>query len=387
MFLLVLRALYGLIESAWLWYKELIKTLETLGYEVLDADLGLLSKRVYERGKLLGSNFLSVHVDDIMSAPSNNKTGHKLSKELWESLEAKWPRIKLQQGPNYKHLSWDIHQDPKTGVITKSQGGAIKKMLKSFGITGKVKLPCRTNLLTRDKESPLLDSGARDEYVRRVATINFYREGRNDIGFVTGHLQRHQVRPTRQDADDLRHLLEYLNRCPDRAIVYQPQDTQVRAFCDASFNLDDVNSYYGYVTSVGGSTISHKEGKIKTIVRSSYEAEGTCVNEVVSELLWMRDTMIELGYPQDSIPIAEDNESVVRIFQQERRNLQTKSKHVRLKWKFFRQQRENGLVHLVQCPTELMRADHLTKPIGGNTLNRHSTAIFNGKLEDDWDVC
>jgi hypothetical protein len=386
MILRVVKALYGLIESAWLWYQELIKTLEGIGYTVLDADRGLVVKRTFKGGACVGSNFLSIHVDDILAVPSNNKAGQELDVELWTHLETKWPGIKLQKGPRFKHLSWDIEQDPKTGRIMRSQGSALKKMLGQFGVTRKEKRPSRANLLTRDTASKPLSPAARDEYVRKVATVNFYRDGRADIDFVVGHLQRHQVNPTEQDASDLDHLLGYIHRFPDRPMIFEPKDAQLRAYCDASFALDDDNSYYGYIYSIGGSTIASKGGRIKTVVRSSHEAEGTCVNEALSELLWARDVMIELGYTQEAIPIAEDNESLIRVFQHERRNFQTKSKHVRLKWKFFRQQRENGLVYLTYCPTEQMRADILTKPMGGNGLSRHADAIQNGRLEDDWDI-
>ena len=164
---MILKVLKALIESALLWYRELVRKLEEIGYVVLEADMGMLIKRVYDRGKLVATNKLSVH---------NNAAGKKLSEELWSHLEAKWPGIAQQKGPNYKHLSWDIHQDPETSVITRSQGTAIKKMLAQFGVNRKEKRPARSNLLTRDPTSMLLPSGARDQYVSRVATINFYRE-------------------------------------------------------------------------------------------------------------------------------------------------------------------------------------------------------------------
>ena len=259
-------------------------------------------------------------------------------------------------------------------------------MLKEFGVEHRERRPSRSNLLDRDMKAKLLSAGARNDYVRKVATLNFYRAGRCDIDFVVGHLQRRQAKPTDQDACDLKHLLGYLNRFPDRPMIYEPKDSQLRGYCDASFNLEDSNSYFGYLYSVGGATIAHKGGKLKQVYRSSHETEGGSVNEGVSEFLWARDVMVELGYPQDAIPIAEDNESLIRVYQNDRRNLQTKSKHVRIKWKFFRQQRENGLVYLTYCPTEVMRADILTKPVGGSALSNHTDAILHGKLEDDWDL-
>jgi len=88
MVLRVVKALYGLIESAWLWYKELVSTFEGLGYELLESDRGVLAKNVYKGKKRVGFNFVSLHVDDILSVPSNNDIGRGLSNELWDFLEA-----------------------------------------------------------------------------------------------------------------------------------------------------------------------------------------------------------------------------------------------------------------------------------------------------------
>lgn len=92
--------------------------------------------------------------------------------------------------------------------------------------------------------------------------------------------------------------------------------------------------------------------------------------------------MIELGFPQNEIQIAEDNDSCITMLQTEPRNFQTKSKHVRIKWAFFRQEYDKGLIKLVFCPTHRMRADILTKPLRGNAFKSHNDAICNGSPMD-----
>ena len=66
------------------------------------------------------------------------------------------------------------------------------------------------------------------------------------------------------------------------------------------------------------------------------------------------------------------------MLQKEPRNFQTNSRHVRVKWVFFRQEAEKQLIRLVYCPTERMRADILTKPLRGNVFRDHDTAIREG---------
>ena len=89
MILEVARALYGLVESAWLWYQKLCKTLTDLGYIVTEADRGLFVKKVFRGNKVVASNIVSVHVDDLISAASPNAEGSALSKEFWEHLDCR----------------------------------------------------------------------------------------------------------------------------------------------------------------------------------------------------------------------------------------------------------------------------------------------------------
>ena len=93
------------------------------------------------------------YVDDIISAASPNEEGKKLQEEFWGSMEKKWPGIKLQTGPNYKHLSWNITQNKATGEIRKSQRDYLNEII---GIERERKLPCRSNLLIGDPKSPKL---------------------------------------------------------------------------------------------------------------------------------------------------------------------------------------------------------------------------------------
>ena len=106
------------------------------------------------------------------------------------------------------------------------------------------------------------------------------------------------------------------------------------------------------------------------------------VNEVTSEILWASDVLVEIGFPQDQVTIAEDNNSCITMLQTEPRNFQTNSRHVRVKWAFFRQEHEKDLLKLVYCPTEIMRADLLTKPLSCKLFRDHDSAIRDGEHMD-----
>ena len=379
MILKVAKALYGLVESAWLWYRELSNTLEGMGYSRTDADRGLFVKKVFRGNTMVASNIVSVHVDDLISAASPNKEGARLSKDFWDQLEAKWPGIKHQTGPRFKHLSWDIVQDQDTGVIHRSQSSYIKDVLKSLKVNKFQNHPMRRDLLTRRPDTAPLNAARHSDFRSILQKVAYAREGRPDIDFVVSHLQRLQSAPTETEWSDLMHVLHYLNKEPEHWITHGPSDLQLRAYVDASYNITpEGTSHYGYLLTVGHSLVGLKGGRIKTVVRSSTEAEIVGVNEVTSEILWARDVLVELGYPQEEITVAEDNNSCITMLQTEPRNFQTNSRHVRVKWAFYRQEYENHLLKLVYCPTEVMRADLLTKPLSGKIFKTHDIAIRNG---------
>lgn len=380
MILKVQKAMYGLVESAWLWYKELEKHLTSIGYSVSSNDRALFYKHVVKNGVRVASNMASVHVDDIASAATPNPEGKALEEEFWNTMEAKWPGIKRQNGPHYRHLSWNIYQDPKSKVITKSQRDYIVDIIKTSGVEKEHNLPCRSNILETDPDSPKLPEQGISTFRSTLQKVAYTRDGRPDIDFAVSYLQSKQSSPSKQDWDDLAHLLGYLKRFPDKTITYNPSNLQLQGYADASFNItEDARSHYGYIVTLGECLISTKGGRIKTVVRSSTEAEISAVNELVSDLLWCRDILEELGYEQKRIIIHEDNQSCITMLQQEPRNFHSKSRHVRVKWAFFREEYEKRTMKLEYCPTNKMIADLFTKPLGGKAHGLHSNRIFTGR--------
>ena len=153
---------------------------------------------------------------------------------------------------------------------------------------------------------------------------------------------------------------------------------------DASYaSHPDGRSHYGYAIIMGCSVnlpISFQSGSIKIVCRSSTESEISGVNEVTSELLWTIDFAKEVGLYQGNNAIDEDDTSCIILMQQEPRNFQTSSRHIRVKFAFFRQQYKRGILHLRHCRTEDLAADILTKPtIGGRLFRKHMDTLTNSK--------
>jgi hypothetical protein len=104
---------------------------------------------------------------------------------------------------------------------------------------------------------------------------------------------------------------------------------------------------------------------IKIVNRSALESELYAINDITSEILFERDNMNEIGYLQGPTIVGEDNQGVISLLRGPDLNHQTRSKHIRIRYAFIREQIFRGKTTVEYTPTALQQADTLTKPTIG----------------------
>jgi hypothetical protein len=145
MICVVSKALHGLIESAWLWYKECTTTFSSTGFNVIDADKGVVFKKTWT-GQTL---FASAHVDDFIASGSLRRSNRDdIDDELVHVLNSKYPGIVVQKGPKYRLLAYDIMYNQSLGRLEESQTTFILGLLDDSKLKGHERLPSRIDLLT-----------------------------------------------------------------------------------------------------------------------------------------------------------------------------------------------------------------------------------------------
>ena len=190
-----------------------------------------------------------------------------------------------------------------------------------------------------------------------------------DIAFTATYLTRFNANPGPTHWKVVKHILQYLKGARDYHLTLGLQSgnsNELTVFADSDWGRDIVNhrSVSGYVFMLGDSTISWKAKQQPTITASSMEAEYMSVLQTACQGLWIRRLLIELGLEHiepDPTIVFLDNHGAIDLSKDSRHHDRTK--HINIQHHFIRERVEDGTFHIIHCPTHLMLADALTKPL------------------------
>ena len=148
---------------------------------------------------------------------------------------------------------------------------------------------------------------------------------------------------------------------------------ELTVFADSDWGRNIVNrcSVSGYVFVLGDSAILWKAKQQPTVAASSTEAEYMSVSQTAHQGLWIRRLLIKLGLNHielDPTTVFLDNCGAIDLSKESRHHDRTK--HIDIQHHFIRERVEDGTFHIIHCPTHLMLADALTKPLPFPTFSR-----------------
>ena len=138
---------------------------------------------------------------------------------------------------------------------------------------------------------------------------------------------------------------------------------------------DTRRSQSGFVVYLGRTPASFGSSRQKTSALSSTEAEYVAAAKAVSNTIWLRTLLGELGYPQTlPTPVYEDNAGCIRMVI----NQVSTVKHIDIRHHFIRELRESKEIEMFKIKGINNPADMLTK---SNTNFAHlCPALFDRSL-------
>ena len=166
----------------------------------------------------------------------------------------------------------------------------------------------------------------------------------------------------------VRHLMSYLASTPELGLVYyKPKSSTLllEAYCDANWGNDSTvqaRSQSGDGFYFAGAFIDWNSKIQPVIAQSSTEAEHVSAFNCSRTVVYFRQFLEELGYPQARpTTLWEDNQAC--IAQSKNAVNSSKVRHMLLKYHYIRDLVESGFIKLEYIITHDQIADIFTKPL------------------------
>ena len=358
------RSLYGLVQAPKLWYEHLKDNLIARGFTPSEFDPCLfISKKV----------ICVVYVDDCLFFSSKqeyvNEVIESLRKDMTLTIEGN--DIAKFLGINY------TKQDANTYNL--SQSGLTQKVINAVGLSNckPDQTPAAEIPLSSQEDSPPFEESWN---YRSVVGMFMYlaNQTRPDIAFAVHQVARYSHNPKEIHGKAVKRIVRYLAGTKDKGLIFKSDFTVgLQMFCDADFaglwksedsqNADSVRSRTGFVIKLYGCPLLWTSRIQTEIACSTLEAEYIALSSGMRELLPIRNLYLSLAthmrFPDAGCSVRctvfEDNQGALGLATAPK--ITPRTKHIGVKYHFFRQNMASGEVSLGYIESEKQQADILTK--------------------------
>ncbi|KAI3770566.1 hypothetical protein L6452_01704 [Arctium lappa] len=365
------KALYGLKQAPRAWYDTLSSFLISENFERGKSDNTLFFRKI--KGHII---LVQIYVDDIILGSTNpslcTRFAERMKKEYKMSM----------MGELTYFLGLQIKQSDKGTFIC--QGKYVKDMLKKFDLTqtSAIKTPMAPPLkLNKDPSGKPVNVTA---YRGMIGSLLYLTASRPDIMYSTCLCARYQSEPKESHLIAVKRIFRFLKGTPNLGLWY-PKDSgfDLTGYSDSDFagcKLDR-KSTTGGCQLLGGKLVSWTSKKQNSVSTSTAEAEYVAAVSCCSQILWMRNQLLDYDLQLSKIPIYCDSSSAIAIANNP--VLHSKTKHIEIRYNFIRDHVMNGDIELHFIPTEFQLADLFTKPLDETSYcweNKPRSSIPNKKL-------
>ena len=376
LYLKILRALYGCIRSALLWYNLYIETLKNDGYKINPYDRCVANKTI--EGKQCT---LVWYVDD-------NKISHAdkniVSAEM-KKISNHFGDLSIQRGDSFDFLGMKIDIDRNKKNVHISMIDDVQGAIDMFedDLRSDINSPAYKDLFeTYDDKAEDLDKGRSETFHRVVAKLLFItKRARPDIETAMSYLTTRVSKSNIRDWYKLKRLLSFLKKTiKDERIIGASSLNDLFTWVDASYAVHpNMRGHTGGTMSYGTGVIHAKSNKQKLNVKSSTECEIVATSEYCPFNIWIMMFMEAQGYPLKNNILLQDNQSAIRIEKNGRNSCTGNSRHVNIRYFFVKDRVDKGEISVKYCPTHLMLADFFTKPLNGKLFHLFRDVIMGYK--------
>ena len=362
----LLKALYGLPQSALLWYRTLIKRFKELGLKPLP-----------EEPCIVVNDWVIVFffVDDIvfLFRKENTEKVEQLKKDLMESF----PMADL--GELRWFLGMRIIRDREQRIAYLCQDAYIEDMASRFSQTnGDVSTKYQSpraqetlSILPKDRQDP--SESSVKLYQEKIGCLIYLSTmSRPDLAEASSKLAQFNTRPSQRHHAVANRVIRYAYLTRYHALQFggiklPPLELFLSATDASHGDGIDRKSHHGMVMKAFGGCIYWKASKQTTVATSTTEAELIALSAGAKETiaLYRLFDQMSLRLPSGRVPTIHcDNRQTIRLVTENGMKIQTALRHIDIQQHWLRDAVANGQLRVEWIPTTEMLADGFTKPLG-----------------------
>lgn len=387
------KALYGLQVAGRVWYTKLSSWLLNYGFRRLAAD-----SCVFVMGSELKRILLCLYVDDVWVAYADSNAFTPVDTAIRRDFKF-GPIEPLQHS-----LGISITSSRDRGTITIDQNEYVRSIIERWGLSESpgqsVPIPLGSDL------TPCSDADHEEakhlNYRELVGCLNYACLTVIEIQFAVNALSRFFHRWGKRPYQLALGVVRYLKSRPDQRITYRhdhPQVNELIGWSDADFAGDKatMKSTGAYFIYLNGGPVASKVFTMKTIARSTADAESAALAACVTDMLFCREFLREIGtyngksgfdydsneYNPDGMSLVQRPPSVIKcdnsatIKLAKRRTTTDQSKHLCVRQAFLHQVSEtNKHVRYEHVASTKNLADLGTKLLGRVMFTRIREAVY-----------
>ena len=371
----VLRALYGMLIAALLWYKKFRSELESVGFEFNNYDACVGNRIV--KGKQQTVRF---HVDDLMSSHVDSKVNDEFLKWLNE-MYGEHGEVTATRGKVHDYLGMVLDFRTKGKMIV-DMSKYSRKMWRDFeekyGKLGTAKTIAKEGVFA-PSEGEVLSKEMAEDYHHFVARGLFSAtRGRPDEQTVISAMAGRVKEPRQSDWDMLLHFMRFLKATWEDVLTLSADNLHViKWYVDASFAVHpDFRSHSGGVMTMGEGAIQSMCQKQKLNTQSACTVELVSADDASSGILWTKLFMEDQGYEIEQNILYQDNKSTILLLENGKKSSGKRTRAINIRYFFLTDQVQKGNLTVRYCPTDLMLGDYMTKATQGKKFDELRRAIM-----------
>jgi len=370
------KVLYGLMRASLLFYRKLRKELEQYGFVINPYDPCVANMET-KSGKQLTVVW---HVDDLMGSCEDD---FELTKFSCYMGKLYGPKMSMHLGKKHDYLGVDM-EFCDDGALEVSMIDYLKNVINDFPelIKGRAATPAHDKLFViRDEnEARKLNEEQALAFHHTVAQLLFMAtRARRDIQTAVAFLTTRVKSPDEDDWGKLKRVLKYLNGTKYLKLKLTNDNLGVlKWYVDGSHNTHwDCKGHGGAVFTLGRGATSSYSRKLKLNTRSSTETEIVTADMFMPEMLWSLHFIQAQGYEVECVGLYQDNISSQLLIRNGKMSSGKKTKHIKAKFFFIKDRVDDGEIKVIDCPTEKMWADMMTKPLQGTAFRVMRAELMN----------